>query len=241
VPQESAVLFALLLGLMGSLGHCVGMCGPVVALFTHRAQGTAPTGTSPLSGNTLLLHAGRVAMYATLGWVAGTLGGIAETTFPGLRWAQGVLALAVAAMAVYMAVALLGRAPSPEVYLAGLTRRWSRVVQRLTAVDRRRSTLLLGLLWGLLPCGLVMTALLAAAASSTPWGGALTMLAFGLGTWPALLALGWLTGRGIARTRLRTRQVAALVVFLFSTQMALRGLAAWGWVGHLQVGGVMLW
>lgn len=241
MPQESGVLFALLLGLMGSLGHCVGMCGPVVLLLTRRAAGHTSGATSAPGGNVALLHVGRVATYATLGWAAGALGQVLGVALPGLRRAQGVLALIVAFMAVYMALAILGRAPSPEVYLAGLTRRWGRAVQRLATVDRRQSALFLGLLWGLLPCGLVMTALLAAATTGTPWNGALTMLAFGLGTWPALLTLGWLTAHGVSRTRFWTRQAAALVVLLFSTQMALRGLAAWGWVAHFHVGRVMLW
>ena len=241
MPQESGVLFAFLLGLMGSLGHCVGMCGPVVVLLTRRAADVTARTVSTVRGNTVLLHVGRVMTYATLGWAAGALGRVVGMALPGLRRAQGLLALVVALMAVYMALAILGRVPSPEVYLAGWTRRWGHAVQRLTTVEHRPSALLLGLLWGLLPCGLVMTALLAAAASGTPWGGALTMLAFGLGTWPALLTLGWLTQRGVARTRLWTRQVAALVVLLFSTQMALRGLAAWGWVAHAHVGRVMLW
>ena len=241
MPQESGVLFAFLLGLMGSLGHCVGMCGPVVVLLTRRTRHAVPGSVPVWSGDVVLLHTGRVVMYATLGWAAGALGQVMGLALPGLQRVQGALALVVAGMAVYMALALMGWVPSPEVYLAGLTRRWGRAVQRLTAVPQRQSAFLLGLLWGLLPCGLVITALLAAAAAGTPWGGALTMLAFGLGTWPALLTLGWLTERKPLRARLWTRQAAALVVLLFSTQMALRGLAAWGWVEHFRLGRVMLW
>lgn len=235
------MLLSFLLGLMGSLGHCVGMCGPVVALLTRQVGRAGPDNASAQSARVVLLHVGRVGMYASLGWAAGALGQMVGMALPGLRRAQGMLALIVAATALYMALALLGRVPSPEVRLAGLTRRWGRAVQRLTTAERRPSALLLGLLWGLLPCGLVMTALLAAGASGTPWDGALTMLAFGLGTYPALWTIGWLTERGVVRTRLRTRQAAALVVFLFSSQIALRGLAAWGWVGHLHLGGLMLW
>jgi hypothetical protein len=100
---------------------------------------------------------------------------------------------------------------------------------------------MLGMLWGLLPCGLVLTALLAAAVAGSPGQGALTMLAFGLGTWPALLGMGWVAQHGLPRAIPWPRQAAALIVLLFGTQMLLRGLATWGWVNHLRVGGVMLW
>lgn len=239
---------AFLLGLMGGLSHCVGMCSGVTLLISRRG------------GNLFLAHVGRIITYSLLGLGAGAVGHVAlghassghtdhatNMVFPGLALVQGGLALAVAALAGYLALALIGRAPSPEVYLTGLTRYWGRAWRKVHSVWRPDSScyalcpllyaLLLGLLWGLLPCPLVLTALLTAAATGTPGSGALTMLAFGLGTWPALLAVG-----AFGRMRLHwPRQAAALVVTLFGIQMALRGLAAWGWVSHLQLGSIMLW
>ena len=235
---------AFLLGLAGSLGHCVGMCGGVLLLIGRGA---------PLTGRRLLAaHLGRVSSYALLGAIAGALGqalGVgrsgpgAGAVLASLNLAQGLLALAVAALALYMALALLGRARSPEVYLARLTRRWGRAMRHIPARPSRGLPALYaaGLLWGLLPCGLVLTALLIAAAAGSPWNGALAMLAFGLGTWPALLAVGWLGHAGIARLAAWPRQTAALLVLLFGAQTALRGLASWGWVGHLSIGNMMLW
>ncbi|MFQ5613892.1 MAG: sulfite exporter TauE/SafE family protein, partial [Anaerolineae bacterium] len=165
---------------------------------------------------------------------------------PGLDQLQGGLAVLAAAMAAYLALALVGRAPSPEVFLGRLTARWGRAMQHLTATTQRGAAsppaaFILGLVWGLLPCGLVLTALLTAAVAGSPWRGALTMLAFGLGTWPALLGAGWLVQQGLPRALPWPRQIAALVVFLFGAQMALRGLAAWGWVSHVRFGQVMVW
>jgi len=48
----------------------------------------------------------------------------------------------------------------------------------------------LGLLWGWLPCGLVYSVLVAALATGSALEGGALMLAFGLGTLPALLAMG---------------------------------------------------
>ena len=101
----------------------------------------------------------------------------------------------------------------------------------------------LGLLWGLLPCGLVLTALLLAAVSAHPTAGAATMLAFGLGTIP--ITLGMSVAPRYPGLRMRagawTRPLAAGIVLLFGLQMALRGLAAWGVIPHSNLGGLALW
>lgn len=253
-----SLLASFLLGLIGSMGHCVGMCSALLLLI---GRGGAVSGRQML-----LVHGGRISAYALLGAAAGAIGyGLsagspnhghihgsadqhspASTTWaapPGMHLAQGVLALVIAGMAVYLALALLGRAPSPEVLLPRLTRRWGRAMRRLAAANGCRPPELfaIGLLWGMLPCGLVLTALLTAVASRAPWDGALAMLAFGLGTSPALLGVRWLGRRGLARPTPWPRHAAALLVLLFGTQMAFRGLAAWGWVDHLYLGNVMLW
>lgn len=240
------MLAALLLGLLGSLGHCVGMCGAVTLLLGRgRALGW---------GRLALAHLGRVTSYALLGAAAGLLGlaargphaghGHGHAAVPaGLTLAQGGLALVVAAAAVYQALALLGRAPSPEILLAGLTRRWGRAMRGAGGVAGRGplGVYAAGLLWGLLPCGLVLTALLAAAVAGSPVAGAVAMLAFGLGTLPAHLGLGLLARRAPAVPLAWPRHAAALVVLLFGAQMGGRGLAAWGLVDHLYLGSLMLW
>lgn len=250
------MLAAFLFGLIGSLGHCVGMCVGIMLLLGGRER-------SAVSQMTLQL--GRISSYALLGLLAGTLGAALGTstmqgehahhhagmTMPqssslnaALLPAQGVLALLVAIMAGYMALAMLGRVPSPELALAGLTKRWGRAARWLTAstdpAARRGPALsfVSGLLWGFLPCGMVLAALLTAAASLSPLGGLLTMLAFGLGTCPALLTSGWLARRpGLSWPR----PLAATLLALFGAQMLFRGLASWGVVEHLLLGGLMLW
>ncbi|MDH3533430.1 MAG: sulfite exporter TauE/SafE family protein, partial [Gammaproteobacteria bacterium] len=70
---------------------------------------------------------------------------------------------------------------------------WSRLApaaRLLLPVTSLPRALGLGLLWGWLPCGLIYSVLLLAATSSRPADGALVMLAFGLGTMPAMLASG---------------------------------------------------
>jgi uncharacterized protein len=255
------MLVGLFLGLAGSFGHCVGMCSGIAVLL-GRGQRLA-------GGRLLAAHLGRITTYTLLGALVGMLGGWARSAlvptahsashggpegaaaWAGLVEVQAVLALLAALSAVYLAFALLGRAPSPEIALGRVTRLWAQAMRRAGGrplpVSRAASTppgflglYGLGLLWGLLPCGLVLTALLVAAAGADPLTSGLTMLAFGLGTWPALLGIQWLSRFGAGRSLL-PRQVAAAVTFLFAAQMALRGAAALGRVGHLNVAGVALW
>lgn len=246
------MLPTLLLGLLGSFTHCVGMCSGVAL-----ALGRGTTGWRLLT-----LHLGRITTYAVLGAVAGGMGYAVGAVGhighgmdagqsalpPALTLWQGALALFAASIAIYMAAALLGWAPSPERVLAGVTRWWGRTVRarnkgRGGRSDSVASLFGLGMLWGLLPCGLVMTALLLAAASGSPWQGALHMFLFGLGTWVVGVTLG-LISRSVefqARWRGWLRPITAGVVLIFGVQMALRGLAAWGWMPHQHMGGLMLW
>lgn len=233
------MLTAFILGLLGSLGHCVGMCAPMTLLL---GRGRALEG-----GRLALAHLGRVSSYCLLGAGAGLFGLAAQASHlghgyagapAGLSMIQGGLALLVATAALYQALALIGQVPSPEILLAGLTRRWGRAMRR-TGGNTPLSMFVAGMLWGLLPCGLVLTALLAAVLAGSPLGSAMTMLAFGVGTTPALLGVGWLARR--TTTRAWPRYVAALVVLLVGVQMGARGLAAWGLVDHLHLGSLMLW
>jgi len=273
------MLAAFLLGFTGSFAHCLGMCSGVMLLLSRRGE----QGILGRNWRILLLHLGRMTTYAGLGALMGSLSYAVALPFaqpnahqhlghnmssaalgtfplPGFTVVQGLLALLAAVIAIYMAIALLGRAPSPELYLGKLTRWWGSTMRRVAAPSQGMSenngiflknplaemltTYSLGLLWGLLPCGLVLAALLTAAVAGAPGRGALTMLLFGLGTAPVALSIA-LASAGPRRWQLapnaRLRPVVALVVFAFGLQLLLRGVSTWGWVDHFQLGGLMLW
>lgn len=264
------MLTPFLLGFLGSFSHCTGMCSGI-ALLLGRSRGKG-------SGYLLLLHLGRITTYTGLGLAAGGFGYLlvamsdphpmpmAETVgLPGLALFQGFLALGAAILALYMAVAYLGRAPSPELLLGWVTAWWGCTMRRMTRTgsaasafrdvgsgDRfpwfvRLAALLtpygLGLLWGVLPCGLVLMALLLAGVTGSAWQGGVTMLLFGLGTAPLALGISlaprmrWVQGWSGPWVRSAT----AALILIFGVQMALRGLAVWGWLPHWQMGGVALW
>jgi sulfite exporter TauE/SafE len=100
---------------------------------------------------------------------------------------------------------------------------------------------LLGAINGLLPCGLVYSALLLGATTGGALPAALGMTLFGLGTLPALVVVGVGAGTLSARFRQVLIRIAGAVIVVAGIQLALRGLAALGAIWHLQVGGLVIW
>jgi uncharacterized protein len=230
------MLIAFTLGITGSIGHCVGMCGPVVVLLSRHTAFVH----SRWAG--FLLHAGRLTTYAIFGFLGGALGQAVGLAVPLLYQVQGVLALLAAHLAFYFALSLIGWAPSPEKYLAGVIQSWGKTMRARSVKQNYQGWITpysLGLLWGLLPCGLVLAALFTAVVSANALHGAVNMLVFGIGTLPSLLAVRWLMGRTVRITW--PRYAAALLMGLFGFQFAMRGLATFGMVNHFMFAGVMLW
>jgi sulfite exporter TauE/SafE len=285
----AALWLVFLTGLLSGFGHCIGMCGPIVAAFgfgdgavvreegresgsgsedgratpleadpglaqgaslaaAGAAVGASATVASPVVAPTASLRpvgifqvgyqTGRLITYTALGALLGALGGAGVLSFlPGnaLVPAQRWLGVFAGLVMVLMGLALLG--------LPGLHRlgRWvesgggaasgtswfSRAAGEL-ARRGAAAAVPLGMLMGLMPCGLLMTIEIRALASGSAGAGALTMLAFGLGTVPALAGFGLASGLLGRRTRgWLFAAGAALVVVLGLLTMA-RSVAALG-------------
>jgi sulfite exporter TauE/SafE len=202
-------------GLAGSV-HCFVMCGGMAAALGLRARAAAAHASGVVL-QTLLQQSGRLLGYTTVGALVGGLSQGASAFAP-LRRAE--MPLRVAAALVTLLVAL--RVLSGRNWLAGLERLGSRLWRRLQPLAQRATrggrwyhTLLLGLLWGWLPCGMVYSALLLAATSGSSVVGGGVMLSFGLGTLPALLVSSLLTAqlpKISARPTLRTVSGVLLVI-----------------------------
>jgi sulfite exporter TauE/SafE len=171
---------AFLLGLAGSL-HCVAMCGPLMLAIP--LSGAARWGAV---GQTLVYQFGRISMYVILGLLFGLLGkGVALAGF------QQVLSIVAGAMLLFAAFFAVEweRAARAVPGMYQLTR-W--VQQRIGSLLRSRAvgtTFGVGLLNGLLPCGLVYAAIAGAISMAGGRQGAVFMALFGLGTLPLLLVL----------------------------------------------------
>ncbi|MBI3167584.1 MAG: sulfite exporter TauE/SafE family protein [Chloroflexi bacterium] len=227
------MIASFLLGLLGSLGHCVGMCSAIVILFDRQPIfRAAPYGQNKIAW--LLAHAGRITTYTLLGFIFGILG----QTLWSFGNLQATLSILFAIIAFYMASAFIGLTPSPELLFSGWIQRWGRAIRNFKTASLWTSYLL-GLLWGLLPCGLILTALITAAASKSALLGAMTMFVFGIATIPSLFAVKWLATKSLSR--LWSRGLASLVMMAFGFQFAMRGFASLGMVDHLMLGSFMFW
>ena len=202
-------LLALGMGLLGST-HCVAMCGGISALLGSR--------------RTVAFQLGRVAAYGALGAVAASLGALpAEASF--LRFALRSLA-AVCMLTVGLHLAGL---PSSVRLLesvgAPVWRQIAPLARRFVPLRSAAQALVAGALWAFMPCGLLYGAVALAASAGSATAGALTMLAFGLGTVPAMIGVA-LFARRVTGTFARpwVRRAAGAVVLAFGLWSA-TGLA----------------
>jgi sulfite exporter TauE/SafE len=232
----SGSVYAVLLlsGLVGSLGHCLGMCGPLVLMVGLQlpARGLAAV---PYH---LLYHLARVAVYVLLGAIVGAVGSLLGLG-SGLNRLAGAISLALGLGIVLLGLGYLGWLPLGRLDASAgrLNRAMGRALKRGGALG----VVLLGAINGLLPCGLVYSALLLAATTGGSLPAALGMALFGLGTLPALVVVGLGAGTLGARFRQVLTRVAGVVIVVAGLQLALRGLAALGAIPHLQVGGLVIW
>jgi len=180
-----------LLGLLGA-GHCLGMCGPLVAAFPARLGGVPPH---------LWYHLGRTTTYTLVGAILGALGGAAGSLGTVAR-AQVLLGGAAAVFLLLFGLARIGLVREPRLLLAASPARLPGFGAVRAAASRRPLGMLpLGLVLGLLPCGLSYAAFARALAAGDALSGALQVAAFGAGTLPALLLLGTAGGALYARHR----------------------------------------
>lgn len=213
VPWSGGLLLGLFLaGLAGSTMHCVPMCGgfvlgqvadrmarvPAVRLCEWHRVG---------HGALVPYHLGRLTTYAGLGSLAGT----ALAHLPGIGIASSVLLLIGAILFLAHVMRILPGWDRPPTG-------WAHIVSRLAASTSGGYAL--GIVLGFLPCGLLYAALATAAASASPLLGAAGMVAFGLGTVPALLVVG-IAGHAAGRRWRRLVETAAPTVMLFNASLLL--------------------
>ncbi|MBD2188736.1 urease accessory protein UreH domain-containing protein [Pseudanabaena mucicola] len=199
------LLLVAALGFLGSFGHCVGMCGPLTVAFS--LSGKNNSSSSPQDKQNwqqhlyfhTLLNLGRILSYAIAGAAIGAIGSVlvASGQLAGLesdlrRW----LAIFTGILLVWMGIVQIKPEFLPNLPFlnpmaqVGLHQRLSNAMMRLSLHSHPLTPALLGMTWGLIPCGFLYTAQIKAAETSDMMQGALTMLAFGLGTLPSMLGIG---------------------------------------------------
>lgn len=206
-------LLVFLAGLAGSV-HCIGMCGGFAC-----ALGSDPRGSAASLRRHLIYNFGRATTYCFIGAIVGFLGLLlvghqGENTTASL--AQRLLALVSGLLIILVGLQFLGISFARRWRLgdAGALRITS-ALSRLLKAPGSGAPLVLGVLNGFLPCPLVYAFAAQAAGTGGPLPGFLTMAAFSLGTFPAMLAMGgaglWMRSRSATAVSVRARGGAVLL------------------------------
>lgn len=194
------LLTALLMGIAGSL-HCAGMCSPLIL---------AVTANRPHIAQKVVYNSGRIFTYGLLGIVA-SIGG----AFIQLSAYQQVLSILVGGMLLLIGLGGFSGVKIPLLTSAvvhitlWLKRKFGFVLQH----KGPWSSVLLGMLNGLLPCGLTYLAMTYCLSLTAWWEGFIFMFVFGLGTWPVMLGATSLLGfSGVFLKRNLSRMTTILFV-----------------------------
>ncbi len=198
--------------------HCVTMCGSMVFSYSVQNQRKGPwlERISPQ----FAYHAAKILSYVTVGLALGAIG--AAFNLAGIRpWAT----IVAGAFMILVGLQLTGFFPSLRKFSPRppkfLVRAIMKLRKRATAEDEAATEafvtpILFGLLTGLMPCGPLIAAELAAAGSGSPANGAIAMLGFGLGTVPVMLVFGSATSliSGKVVQKYMAMAAAAIVIIL---------------------------
>jgi hypothetical protein len=214
----STVVFlsAFILGLGGSF-HCMGMCGPLALSITMPASAKHP----PFLTYNFYFF-GKTLTYALMGLIFGFFG--LQIALAG--WQQG---LSVFAGVVMILLALFSVAKPATFHQNAFTEKINQFILPLFGkVLQQKSSLFapfwMGLLNGLLPCGLVYMGLAGAVATAEPLSAALFMLVFGVGTMPVLLLFLLVSGKFGFAFRVYLKKATPVIMSVMGLLLILRGL-----------------
>jgi sulfite exporter TauE/SafE len=219
--METGYLLALTTGIVGGFGHCIGMCGPLVASYAL----AAPAGPRPLSARLtphLLYNMGRITTYGLVGGFMGLSGSFVNLAgrLAGIQNAVAVIAGFLMIVMGASIAGLLGPTAWIEKHNISVLRSARRIIESPSSF-RFYS---LGLILGLLPCGLSYTVFIASAGTAGMLSGAATALLFGLGTLPALLLFGSLFSVLTPSLRGRLYRAGGMLVIVMGIYYLVRGM-----------------
>lgn len=228
--MELDLIGVFLIGFTGGFSHCVGMCGGFVLSYSLKINENdlipQPTVWQNISPH-LLYGFGRILSYIVIGEILGLLGNALTAVFT-IRNFQGGLSLVAGLVMIFMGFDLAGLIPKMAPNSFPGFNPFKRLVSALFTKVKRNNILGLGFILGFIPCGLVYAAGAKAVASGSLLGGMLTMLVFGLGTLPAMVMTGMISGKIPIKLRSIIYRIAAGLVVLLGVVTLLRGVDALG-------------
>lgn len=203
------------MGAVGSL-HCIGMCGPIAMALPIRNRNSG----SRLYGGAMY-NLGRIATYSCLGLALGMVGDFLIT--PQIQ--STVSIVFGAAILLYLILpsrfkkSVSKNSPAQGFFLA-----LRRQLGKLLSSGSNRSLFGIGLLNGLLPCGMIYLALTSSFLTGSAVNGGLFMAAFGFGTFPAMLAAVFFGSYLNQQVRLNLRKAVPVFLACMAALLVLRGL-----------------
>jgi sulfite exporter TauE/SafE len=200
---------AIIMGLAGSL-HCIGMCSPLAMAVTRN---------KPFMASKVLYNTGRVLTYALLGTMAAGLGSLVNLS----SW-QTVLSIMLGSIFLLMGIGGITGFRIPLVTFG--MERFSGWLKKTFGVFLQRksmaSTFAMGMLNGLLPCGLTYLALTACLLLPTATEGFLFMLFFGLGTWPVMIGISWVLNLPVLKSSFNLSRFSKIALIFVGCLLLLR-------------------
>ena len=215
------IIIILTTAFLGSIGHCIGMCGGIVVAYSSskidQKSSYIQQTTSHLSYNF-----GRVATYTILGAIFGFAGQVLAFT----PTTKGVLFVLTGVLMILAGLSLMGNIKflNSAEWSVSKYAWYQNSFRKLISSKSYGSFFLLGMLNGIIPCGLVYSFAIFAASTADPLSGALIMATFGLATIPALFFLGFIT-KFLQRGSLRSTmmKLAAILVILYGAITLYKG------------------
>ena len=224
--MDAGYFLAFMTGLAGGFGHCIGMCGPVVASYALAGAGSSQGAIPAAVMQHLFYNAGRITTYSLLGAVMGLTGSFINVT-GSLAGIQNAVAVLAGFMMLVMGLNITGIWGSTR-WIEKHNLRILLSARQIQASTSPLRSVLLGLILGLLPCGLSYTIFIAAAGTGSTLGGVKMALLFGLGTLPALLTFGALIsvlGSSVRAVIYRAGGVLVIVMGLYYLWRGIRTYA----------------
>lgn len=216
-------------GLLGS-AHCIGMCGPIALALAGRAKSSRQN----LLGQ-FAFTLGRLFTYGVLGAAAGFGGWRLAREATQLTYAAAGLAIVAGLLLIHQGLRAAGILP--QVFRrAAPSCMASDLLRSLLRMQGVQGVFLAGIFTGFIPCGLVYGFLALAAATTSLGQGTATMVAFGLGTAPVMIATGYSGSFLSVLVRRHVFRVAAWCVVVTGLLSLVRGVSYFPWYGAESVG-----
>jgi sulfite exporter TauE/SafE len=219
---DTGYLLAFTTGIIGSFGHCIGMCGPIVASYALASPSRSDASPFDSLIPLVLYNTGRILTYGLIGALMGLSGSFVNVAGR-LAGIQNVVAIAAGLMMIVMGLGIADGITGSAAWIE----RHNVAVIRMAHGVRLSSPFRyfpLGLLLGLLPCGLSYTVFIASAGTGGALPGMVTALLFGLGTLPALLFFGIIVTALNSRLRGMIYRAGGVVVMIMGSYFLFRGI-----------------